>query len=241
MTGGELLAFFDSKTPFALAEAWDNCGLQIGSLSQHIGCVVAALDVCKSVLDDAPVGSAIVVHHPLFFAPLKSIDLDSWQGELVRTAIQKELCIIALHTNFDKTHLGRYVFGEVLGFENSAEDGFLRYCDLDMEFEELVEHCKHSFKVQNLSCVPTKKRIKKVALCTGSGGSFVGKTDADVLITGDVKYHERFAAAQIGQGVIDVGHYETERYFCDALTQMLKILPLEVIISDSKNPTQTYP
>ena len=58
------------------------------------------------------------------------------------------------------------------------------------------------------------KKIKKVALCGGSG-SFLVKdvisAKADVFITGDFKYHQ-FFHAENKLLIADIGHYETEQF-----------------------------
>ncbi|HCX65181.1 MAG TPA: Nif3-like dinuclear metal center hexameric protein [Eubacteriaceae bacterium] len=58
-----------------------------------------------------------------------------------------------------------------------------------------------------------KEYIKTVAICTGSGAGFIdqaSKRGADVLLTGDLKYHEAQKAFARGLMVIDAGHYGTE-------------------------------
>ena len=55
--------------------------------------------------------------------------------------------------------------------------------------------------------------ISKVALCSGSGASLLRdavRAGADVLVTGDVKYHEAREAEDCGLALIDAGHYPTE-------------------------------
>ena len=57
------------------------------------------------------------------------------------------------------------------------------------------------------------KRIRTVALCGGSGVSLLRdahRQGADVLVTGDVKYHEARDAEALGIAVIDAGHFGTE-------------------------------
>jgi dinuclear metal center YbgI/SA1388 family protein len=59
---------------------------------------------------------------------------------------------------------------------------------------------------------PTAK-ITKVALCSGSGASVMrtaARSGAQVLITGDVKYHDARDAEDIGIALIDAGHFPTE-------------------------------
>ena len=55
--------------------------------------------------------------------------------------------------------------------------------------------------------------VSKVALCSGSGASLLHdavRSGADVLITGDVKYHEARDAEDLGLALIDAGHFPTE-------------------------------
>lgn len=55
--------------------------------------------------------------------------------------------------------------------------------------------------------------ISKVAVCGGSGAGLIGKaafSGADVMVTGDVKYHEAQDALATGIAVIDAGHFATE-------------------------------
>lgn len=56
--------------------------------------------------------------------------------------------------------------------------------------------------------------IGSVAVCGGSGASLIQQAKtrgADVLVTGDVKYHDALEAAELGIAVIDAGHYSTEQ------------------------------
>ena len=55
--------------------------------------------------------------------------------------------------------------------------------------------------------------MQKVALCGGSGASLIheaARKGADLLVTGDVKYHEARDAEAMGIAVLDAGHFATE-------------------------------
>jgi dinuclear metal center YbgI/SA1388 family protein len=55
--------------------------------------------------------------------------------------------------------------------------------------------------------------IKKIALCSGSGASLLReavRAGADLLLTGDIKYHEAREAEAQGIALIDAGHFGTE-------------------------------
>lgn len=67
------------------------------------------------------------------------------------------------------------------------------------------------------------KPIKKVAVCGGSGSSFLNKAiaeKADIFISGDFKYHQFFdAEKQII--VADIGHYESEQFTKEVFYELL--------------------
>lgn len=69
-----------------------------------------------------------------------------------------------------------------------------------------------------------ERTVKKVAVCGGSGASLIGKAvsaGADVLVTGDVKYHEAQEAAAQGLAIIDAGHFATEQIIVPILADYL--------------------
>ena len=56
--------------------------------------------------------------------------------------------------------------------------------------------------------------VGKVAVCGGSGAGLIAEAQrrgADVLVTGDVKYHEARQAEDLGLALLDAGHFATER------------------------------
>jgi dinuclear metal center YbgI/SA1388 family protein len=70
----------------------------------------------------------------------------------------------------------------------------------------------------------TGKKIKKVAVCGGSGSFLLQHAiaaGADAFITADFKYHEFFDAD--GKLVIaDIGHFESEQFTSDLLTGIIR-------------------
>ncbi len=74
-------------------------------------------------------------------------------------------------------------------------------------------------------CGPHDKLVKKIAVCGGSGASLIHKAvfaGADVLVTGDVKYHEAQDALAAGMAVIDAGHFATEQPVAAYIAEYLK-------------------
>lgn len=87
----------------------------------------------------------------------------------------------------------------------------------------------HVKKALNLSHVRAAgnepSKVKKVALCTGSGAEFIGLAKvkkADVYITGDLKYHDAQRAAENNLWVLDAGHFGTEKMVVGLLENLLR-------------------
>lgn len=69
------------------------------------------------------------------------------------------------------------------------------------------------------------KKIKKVAVCGGSGSSFINdakRINADVFITADIKYHQFFEAKEKNILLLDIGHYESEQYTVEVFYDIIK-------------------
>ena len=236
MTLEQIYNHLDSISPFELQEKWDNSRIIVGDRAQEITKVYLSVDIDEALLDEVQEGSLLIVHHPLIFSGLKSLDFSTYPSKLLRTIIKKDIATIAMHTNFDKTHLNGYVAEHILKFEIESVEDFVIYMRVDMPFDALALHVKEAFGLEHLKCVKSHERVRRVALTTGSGASLIPKIDADLFLTGDIKYHDAMAAKVANLSMIDIAHFESERFFGDILAQKLENLELEVIISSSKNP-----
>ena len=88
------------------------------------------------------------------------------------------------------------------------------------------------------------KKIKSVALCGGSGSSFLPdaiSAGADVYISGDFKYHE-FFEAENRILIADIGHFESEQFTKDIFFEIItkKMPTFAVQISESKTNPINY-
>ncbi|MCL9820667.1 Nif3-like dinuclear metal center hexameric protein [Helicobacter sp. 14348-15] len=233
-----LLDILDSLSPFSLQESWDNSGLILGSKDGSFKQIYVALEVTQELLEQIKADSLLITHHPLIFSPLKQLISESYPSSLLCLAIQKNIQLIAMHTNFDKTHFGKYITKKILGIKNFSQEEFLVQFQWDSDFHSLCALIKEKFKLQTLKITQTTNpQCKNIALITGSGGSFISKLNhIDCFITGDIKYHEAMEGMQKNIHLIDCGHYELERYFGEILSSLLTNLGYKAIILDSKNP-----
>lgn len=130
--------------------------------------------------------------------------------------------------NMIKAHPYEEVAYDIYKLENKGKSyGLGRYGNLEsgMTLEELANKIKIGLNSKYLRIVgKSDKIVKKIAIVTGSGGDFVKKSylrGCDVLVTGDVKYHEAQDAIDLGIAIIDAGHFETENIFIDIVHNYL--------------------
>ena len=232
----EIYDYLNELSPFELQEKWDNSGLLIGDLSTDITQIALSIDVDEKLIDSLENGTLLITHHPIIFGGLKQLEFSKYPANLLQKMIQKNISNIAMHTNFDQTHLNEYVAKEVLGYEISKKDGFVAYLEVDEDFDLFASKVATAFGLEIARCVKSSQRVKKVALTTGSGCSLMRSLDADCFLTGDVKYHDAMEAKSINLSLIDIGHYESEHFFAQILEKYLKNLGLKVIIASSENP-----
>ncbi len=102
--------------------------------------------------------------------------------------------------------------------------------------EELREHISDSlgFPARLVANQGHGRRIERVAVLGGSGGSFIREaaaSGAEAYVTGDLDYHDALLAHSLGLAAIDAGHAATELPSLEALVRRLAELvdvPVEV-------------
>ena len=109
-----------------------------------------------------------------------------------------------------------------------------------MKVKDLIDRIKEAYGVPVIKYTGDEnKPVRKIALCTGSGKSFIPeviKSGADVYITGDVSYSAALELESAGVSLIDLGHYESEVICKDAFLELLSCFSdVEWVISEEKN------
>ena len=70
-----------------------------------------------------------------------------------------------------------------------------------------------------------RRKILKVAVCTGSGSSLTGdfiSSGADVFVSGDMHYHDARSIEAAGLGLVDIGHFASEQIMVAAVADLLR-------------------
>ncbi len=92
--------------------------------------------------------------------------------------------------------------------------------------KSLVMKVKKTLGVKRVQVVGRETGpVKRMAVCGGSGGDLVAlaaSRGADVLLTGDVKYHQAEEARTRGLAVVDAGHEATEKVILKPLAARLQ-------------------
>jgi dinuclear metal center YbgI/SA1388 family protein len=232
----EIYNFLNEISPFELQEKWDNSGMLIGEMSREIETIVVSLDIDEALLRESGEGVLFVVHHPLIFGGLSALDFSRYPAKLIEIMIQKKQSLIAMHTNFDQTHLNRYVFEKILGFEVQKQEAFFCTAEGHWRKEVLLERLREKLGLEQLKVVAPKEEIRSITLTTGAGASLMDSVESDCFLTGDIKYHDAMKAEAQNLMLVEIGHYESERFFAEVMGDELKVLPLLAIITNSKNP-----
>lgn len=97
--------------------------------------------------------------------------------------------------------------------------------DIPMDLAALAEKIKLKFGLPCLKISgPLDMQVSKIAVCTGSGSGMMKRffaTDADVFISGDLKYHDAKDAEVHQRGLIDIGHFASEALMIDMIAGQL--------------------
>jgi len=94
-----------------------------------------------------------------------------------------------------------------------------------MPLGELVKSIKECLRTSSVRYGgESDKKVRRVAVCGGSGGDLwplASQKGADVLVTGDIRYHTARDMLAGGVSFIDAGHFATERVVLPALREKL--------------------
>lgn len=94
-----------------------------------------------------------------------------------------------------------------------------------VSLDDLARHACERLELDGVRVVGEGSRqVSKVGVLGGSGGGEIVRMPAglDVLVTGDVKYHDAVAADVAGLAVVDAGHAGTEKCIVPALARYLR-------------------
>lgn len=251
ITVADVTELIEDAVPVSLQESWDNSGLLIGFPEKHVKKVITCLEITEAVADEAVAAGAdmIVSHHPLIFSGIRKLSYDSSEDRAVMKLVSNGISVYSCHTPFDKVRGGNNdIIAERLGLssvknlrgddvvspskmaENRDEadigrTGRFRKPLTYMQAIELAANQLNMSIRQLRACGNLNTEITSVGICTGAGADMAemaADAGCQLFITGDVKYHEAQVAAARGICLLDAGHYGTEKFFAQAMRELLE-------------------
>jgi dinuclear metal center YbgI/SA1388 family protein len=148
-----------------------------------------------------------------------------------------------------KAHPYEEVAYDLYNLENqnqSTGSGMIGQLSKALSTKEFLKMLKINMKAEIIRhTTPLKKKIKRVAVCGGSGSFLLGKAmaaGADAFVTADFKYHQ-FFDAENRILVADIGHFESEQFtgvlVMDQLREKFPTFALHLTEIDT-NPVYYY-
>lgn len=257
----EIVGCITEIAPLKWQESWDNAGLLVGDADMLVDKALVTLDVTEAVIDEAIENdfNLVISHHPVIYRPLKHLLPENTIERTIIKAVKNDIAIACMHTNLDNSYLGVSKWlAEKIGLRNleilepmNVDDDVVTGGGMVGELEnELDERDFLALVKKNLNAKALRhsdflnKKIKKVAVCGGSGFFLLDnakRCKADAYVTADIKYHDFFAAD--GQLLlVDAGHYETEQFTKELIADVIlkKFCNFAVSISNVKTNSINY-
>lgn len=245
----DLLKKFEEKYPLDLQEEWDNSGLQVGNIDNKLTGIVLSLDLEYETIEKAINKGAnlIINHHPLLFNSFKSLDQRTELGKKIELLIKNDISLYACHTNLDTAHGGvNDNLSEILGLkdvkvlEDKDEINMVRYGSVNkIKAHDFAKKIKDKLKAKGLILYgDSEKEVEKIAVCGGAGASFITDAineDCDLIVTGDVKYHEAIDSIAEGIVIVDPGHFSSENHIIYKLKDDLENMTDVSVFTYSKD------
>lgn len=252
MTIGEIYDAMNEIAPFSDMDRGDNSGLLVGNRGDKVTKVLIALDITNDVIAEAAeTGAELVIsHHPVFNFRYEEFNTIGIQTPIYNLAYNK-IGAICSHTTLDvavggindiilnmlREPLSLCDDAEIFDY-TSAERGYGKIVTVgkDITPDGMAEKLRKVFGCTVVKYSRGTRKIKKLAFCSGGGGSLTRMAIAkgvDAYITGDVKHDQWISAVNNGISLFDCGHYHTEVIMVDYLKEKLteKIQGVEFVSS----------
>ena len=255
----QIMAAIEKIAPLHIAAGWDHSGLQVPGRRDGIRKLAVCLDPSPTSVSTAlDMGAHMVLtHHPLTLSP-RFPDTEGPFLDVLRLLIRADVPLYAAHTSLDANPKGPAGWlARALGMEQpevlepSGEmhdaDGTPYVCGFGQSGRlasavtlasilKLIPGCACPRLAGANAGMP--ENISHAAICPGSGSSLAAraaKTGAQLLITGDLKYHD---ALETPLPILDVGHFALEEQMTRLFAGMLaENLPdLEVFFVPASDP-----
>lgn len=224
-------------------------GLQVqGNL--EVRRLLGGVSASMAVFREAQQGGydAVLVHHGLIWDRTRPIVGPF--AERLRVLLSGDISLLAYHLPLDAHPIdgNNAQIGLQLGLGSLEPWGSYRGRSIgclgrvigDVSLDEIVNKINTICKTKALVLGSDRQDIRRVAICSGSGGSLLElaiNEGVDVFVTGEPGEPAQELAREAGMTVIGAGHYNTERFGVLALVKRLsQNFGIETNFHDIYNP-----
>lgn len=222
----EFINIIEETAPLEASASWDVSGVQVAAQREEIARVAVMLDpslegIARALEDGA---DFILCHHPLSLQPRFPNVQDSYL-DILSLLFRHDAWLYSAHTSLDANPEGPVQWlGQALGLmdrfilePNDPADpygygfGFAGTLPMAMAYTDFCRFLgRITGKGRYQACGLTPDSVRRVACCPGSGSGLLEAArgaEADVFITGDVRFHTALDCAGLLPRVLDVGHF----------------------------------
>lgn len=248
----EIAEIIERVCPKRLAYDWDNVGLLCGDAEKDVKKVFVTLDTNLDTVKEAVAKGAdmIVSHHPILLSGIKRIDFGTAEGQMIKLLVENNIPVYAAHTNMDTARGGIndrlaeiFDLTDVSVLDVHTDDmtaGLGRIGKLKnaVTFKEFAKICSEKLNTPVRIAGDESKIIKTAAVASGSCSEVIplaAAKGADVIVTGDLKYHNTMDMTYLGICIVDAGHYPTEICVMSIFEEILKDADVEVVKSKNRD------
>lgn len=244
----EVLAALERLAPLEFAEAWDNVGLLLEPVpvgqAAALRSALLTIELTAEVVSEAHTLGAklIIAYHPPIFQGLKRLRSSSPGERSLLEALGHGIAVYSPHTALDAAPGGVNdwliaAFGAGVpsvclphpGDGRFGQGRALRLAE-PMPLSEAVTRIKAHLGLPQVRVSPAPAHqgdaqpIQNVAVCAGAGGSVFEKLSGfDLLLTGEMRYHDVRSRALRGTSVVLCEHTHTERGYLPHFAQKLSL------------------
>ncbi len=247
----KIIQKLEKNYPTKLAFENDPIGISVGSPAKEVKKVLVSLDCSKTAIDMAVVNDCdvIITHHPLIYGDINELMQDNFFKERFDKVTRNKIAVYSMHTNFDCAKHGmNYMIAKLfnptkIGPFAKSGLGKVAYFSDPVSITDILNTCKGEFGVNTLYGIWPRGREKISSMAVVGGSCDISSIkealnmEVDVLLTGELAYHNQFVAKEQGQNIILATHF-MENIFTRIISDELEELGVEVVTNNPDNPLE---
>jgi len=230
-------AFLENAAPLQLAEDWDNVGLLVGDPGREVHRVMTCLTITPATAAEAVHRKAelIVTHHPVPFQPVRRLTTETTTGRLLLELIAARIAVYSPHTALDSAReginrqlaagLGLRGIGPLVPRDDGLGAGRWGWLEEPLTLAELARRVKEFLSIERMQMVGRPEQpVRTVAVACGAAGEFLEaarEAGCDCMLIGETPFHTCLEAEAAGIGLLLPGHFASERFALESLSETL--------------------